>query len=104
MKFVSIYLEGIVIEIHNNLFGVEQIKVNGNLVSSKFSIFGAKHDFIFDGHQYKIVITSGFTGVWYDLYKDGIPIIETTKNGCLIVLAIVLVSVIALDYLGKLIR
>lgn len=94
MKYTTIYLENNKIEIHNSLFGKETIKVDGQVVSSKYSMFGANHHFSIkendELNHYQIQISLGIQGVLYDLYKNGKPIIESEKGGCLNIFLIML--------------
>lgn len=45
MKFTTIYLGENKIELFNSLLGKETVKVNDEMVSSKFSITGTEHLF-----------------------------------------------------------
>ncbi len=45
MKYTTIYIGENKIEVFNTLLGIEKIKVNGEIVSRKFSIFGTEHNF-----------------------------------------------------------
>lgn len=94
MKFTTIYLEENKIEIFNSITGIETIKVNGEEVSSKFSITGAEHHFQIseDGinSNCRIVIGLGVNGAVIDFYKNEKPIIESPKSGCLVFLLIVI--------------
>jgi len=90
MKFTTIYLENNKIEILNSILGKETIKVNGETVSSKYSIAGGEHNFSITENgtiaNCKIRMGLGFNGVVFDLYKNNKPIVESTKNGNLILL------------------
>jgi len=88
MKFTTIYLEENKIEILNSILGRETIKVNGEIVSNKFSITGGEHLFSIkeDGKNANCKIRMGFGlhGVVFDLYKNNKPVIESPKSGFLI--------------------
>ena len=96
MKFTTVYIGENKIEIFNTLLGVEKIKVNGEIVSKKFSIFGTEHNFAIkendENVECKINFGFGFHGVVFNLYKDNKPIIESPQNGCLLFIAIFLIA------------
>ncbi|UMB52994.1 hypothetical protein MHL31_10500 [Lutibacter sp. A80] len=105
MKFTTVYLDDNKIEVFNSFLGKETVKVNGEIVSEIYSIFGATHTFKIKENEQevecKMVIGFGFSGVVVDLYKNEKPIIESPKNGCLGFLLIVFAIAIvfrALDY------
>lgn len=101
MKFTTIYLGENKIEIHNSLLGKETIKVNGEVVSGKFSVTGAEHLFPITENETavncKIRIGYGLSGVVFDLYKNNQPVIQSPMPGYLsfyiigIALAIIIV-------------
>ncbi len=79
MKFTTIYLDENIIEIHNSFLGKETIVVNNNIVSEKYSVWGAEHNFVINDNgrdaDCKIKIGFSFNGVVFNLYKDNNPII-----------------------------
>lgn len=102
MKVLSIYLDGNHIEYHNSLFGMESVYCNGKILSKKFSLFGAEHLFTIGAHVYKIRITNSFAGSYIDLYRDQQAIIESSKNGCIVIFAICVGILFLADYLYSL--
>jgi len=88
MKFTTIYLEANKIEILNSILGRETIKVNGEIVSTKFSISGAEHLFPISENgitaNCRLRMGFGYSGVVFDLYKNNKPIVESPKSGFLI--------------------
>lgn len=98
MKFVTFFIEGIQIEYFNSLYGIESIKVNGRVVSKKFSILGAEHNFAIEGNDYTFRCTSSLLGSYYDLYVNGKPIVESSKNGCLVILLISFAILLLADF------
>ncbi len=84
MKHVTIYQGSNKIELHNSILGKETIKVNDDIVSSKYSAFGAEHNFNIaeSGRQHdcKLTTSLGPGGVQIDLSIDGNPLIVSTKN------------------------
>ena len=96
MKYTTIHVGENKIEVFNTLLGVEKIKVNGEIVSRKFSIFGAEHNFTIKENdknvECKIDFGFGLHGVVFNLYKDNKPIVESPKNGCLLFIVIFLVA------------
>ncbi len=107
MKYTTLNLGENRIEIYNSLLGKETIKVNGKIVSEKYSIFGAKHKFkvIENGNEVncKIDIGFGINGVVFDLYKDDKPIIVSPRNGCAGLLILIIVISVALRLFDKII-
>jgi hypothetical protein len=100
MKFSTIQLGNNKIEIFNSILGKETIKLNGEIVSEKNSITGAKHNFkIIENDQKvdcKLILGYGANGVVMDLYKDNVAIIESPKSSLLAImffLAIIFVFV-----------
>jgi hypothetical protein len=84
MKFTTIYLDENKIEIFNSILGRETIKVNAEVVSSKYSITGAEHRFSITENgkpaDCRLKMGFGFNGVVFDLYKNQKPIVESPKN------------------------
>jgi len=84
MKFTTIYLEDNKIEIFNSILGRETIKVNGEIVSDKYSITGAEHIFSITEKgtiaNCKLRMGFGLNGVVFDLYKNQKPIVESPKT------------------------
>jgi hypothetical protein len=107
MKFTTIYLGEIKIELFNTLLGREIVKVNGEIVSSEFSIAGTEHDFKIIENDVesscKLVTGFGLHGVVIDLYRDDKPIIESPKVGCLGMLLIIFGFVFLIRFLEWLI-
>ncbi len=100
MNLIKVYIEdGIVLEIRLNFLLLEQIFINGELVSSKFSLFGRVHRFKYAGHLYKVVLTAGTFGWWLDLYMDDKPIIESAKHGCLFLLGIGIAFILMAEFI-----
>ncbi|UZD24152.1 hypothetical protein PBT90_12235 [Algoriphagus halophytocola] len=86
MKFTTIYQGENKIEIFNSWLGKEVIKVNDEIVSSKYSVFGTDHTFSMmdngiESHC-KINIGYGINGIVFDFYKNERPIIESPRAGC----------------------
>lgn len=104
MKFTTIYLENNKIEIFNSIQGKETIKVNNEIVSSKYSFFGAEHNFsiIENGMESpcKIVLGLGLNGTVFDFYKNGNPVIESPKSGCLGIIIIIFIAGIVIGILS----
>jgi hypothetical protein len=97
MKYMSIYIDDIIIEVHNSWYCKEIIKVKGSVVSSKYSLFGAKHKFEINNNTYSIEFFMGLAGIQFDLFRNDLPIVESAKNGCMIILGIsVMVAAILL--------
>lgn len=105
MKFTTIYLGENKIELFNSILGKETVKVNEEIVSSKYSMSGAEHLFSItendENIECKLVIGFGFSGVVIDLYKGGEPIIESPKSGCSGFLLMVIVIAFVLGLLDS---
>ncbi|MBK7358265.1 MAG: hypothetical protein IPI45_10975 [Saprospiraceae bacterium] len=102
MKLITVYLEnGIQLEIQLNYLLIERILINNELVSSKGSLFGRVHAFNHEGHFYKVILTAGAFGWWLDIYRDGMPIIESAKHGCLFLLGIGITLILLLEFVYK---
>jgi len=99
MIYSSIYIDNLRIEIHNNLLGRETIKVNDEIVSSKYSLLGAKHSFKFEEVDFELTLRTTIFGVVFDLSKNGVPIIESTKSGCRVFILIVIGSALLYHFL-----
>ncbi len=84
MKFATIYLDQNKIEIDNSIFGKETIRLNGSVVSKKYSLLGTKHQFFILENEKKIKcqlnLGYGPNGVVMDLYKNNQPVIESNRG------------------------
>ncbi|MBK8627774.1 MAG: hypothetical protein IPN86_20090 [Saprospiraceae bacterium] len=106
MKYTTIYLDENRIEIFNSLLGKETIKVNGEIVSCKFSITGTEHHFKLTENEVesdcKIITGFGVNGVVIDFYKNDKPLIESPKGGCFKIILIVVLVVFSIRILERL--
>ncbi|RZS98433.1 hypothetical protein [Cecembia calidifontis] len=80
MKFSTLFLYGQKNEGFNSWLGKDTVKVNGEVKSSKYSLFGAAHHFKFEddegvSHECKLNFGINFTGVVMDVYLDKQPVI-----------------------------
>lgn len=93
MKFATIYIDQNKIEIDNSIFGKETIRLNGSVVSQKYSLLGTKHQFFILENEkkikYQLNLGYGPNGVVMDLYKDNQPVIESNKGSFLLVMLLV---------------
>lgn len=107
MKLTTIQLGNNKIELINSSLGEETVKVNGEIVSCKYSMLGTNHEFTIaeDGKQVNCSVQFGFgaQGLVFDFYKDGIPIIKSERAstfwGFAIVMVIIAVIAVAIDYI-----
>jgi len=94
MKITTIYVDDNKIELHNSLLGKETVMLNNEMVSSKFSVCGAKHFFYIKENDTQVLcnlnVGFGFNGVNFNLYKDNKPIIESPHTNIPAILIIVL--------------
>ena len=107
MKFTTIYLGENTIELYNSLLGVETVKVNGEKVSSIFSIAGADHTFtlIENGEKVECKLSTGYGlhGVVIDFYKNDQAIIKSNKVGCFVFFLLIVLVLAGLRFLDSLI-
>lgn len=86
MKLVTYYIGDNTIEIQNSILGKETVKLNGEIVSQKSSIFGAEHPFKIyeDGVTKDAMIKIGLSflplGIQVDLLVDNKPIVKHSKS------------------------
>lgn len=108
MKYSTIHIGNNKIEIFNSLLGKETIKVNGEVVSSKYSMSGAEHEFTIsdDGRPARCKIKFGFgvNGVVFDLYKEENPIVESEKSGCMGFIFVIVFTFIVIILLAVLLK
>ena len=108
MKIITIYLEENKIEFFNSILGKEIVKVNDQVVSSKFSMFGTEHIFkiVEKGNETECIIISGYGMGRFviDFYKDNKPVIESPTVGCLVLLFIVIGIIVIAGLLFELLR
>lgn len=106
MKYTTIHLGTNKIELYNTLLGKETVKVNGEIVSSKYSMLGAEHVFTIneEGQQVNCTVQFGFgmNGIVFDLHKAGQPVIESEKSGCMGFLILILIIFILTFVFGLL--
>jgi hypothetical protein len=85
MKLVTFHIGDNTIEMDNNIWGTETVKLNGEIVSQKWSMFGVEHPFkIQDNEMTKdAVVKTGYNfpyGFHVDLKVDNKPIIEHSRS------------------------
>ena len=81
MKYHTINLRENKIELYCSLLGKETVKVNGNIVSSKYAVFGAEHFFNIVENEKEVkckVDIGSFSGLKF--YKDDKPVIISNKH------------------------
>ena len=86
MRIISVKIADTIIEFDNDMWtGHENIYVNGELVSRKFSWFGTDHIFEVeeDGVWVEYILTTGFgwLGIIADITRNGVSIVESGRNG-----------------------
>jgi hypothetical protein len=79
MKYLTLFYEGNKIEIHNSHWGKEAIYYNGELVSSRRSLFGSIHQFQVqeknEDAEYKIDIGYNSRGIAFSVYRNESPLL-----------------------------
>lgn len=84
MKIITLYSDEHDIELHNSILGKETVKINGKIISSKFSFFGTTHSFSVSSNgqeiPYKVRFRTG-TPVAFDVHRNGEPLIESPPYG-----------------------
>ena len=86
MRVITVNIGQTNIEFDNCMWtGYESIYVNGKLVSKKFSVFGQDHSFDVAENgtwaRYLLTVRFGLTGIKTDLFRNGVPIIESGGIG-----------------------
>lgn len=85
MKCATFYFKDDKIEVFNSILGKETVKVNGIIVSSKYSIYGGTHTFsLKDGDEEldcKIEFGTGEYGMVMDFWAGGDPVMLSEKGG-----------------------
>jgi hypothetical protein len=86
MRILLVNIGDTTIEFDNNMWtGHENIYVNGELVSRKFSVFGTKHVFDVreDGEWTEYILTTGFgwQGIEASIWRNGVPIVQSGRCG-----------------------
>lgn len=107
MKVTTIYVDDNKVELYNSLLGKEIVRLNNEIVSSKFSVFGAKHFFYINEYGKQVLcnlnVGFGFNGVNFNLFKDNKPIIESPKTVIPTVLVVVLSVMFILMFIAMII-
>lgn len=65
MKYTEFKLDGHTIAIENSVFGKETIKLDGQRVSQKYSLYGTTHDFAIGQETFQLELS-------YKPFRDGI--------------------------------
>lgn len=98
MKFKTIYVDNNKIEVFNSILGKETIKVNDEVVSSKYSILGTEHTFSIPkaNDQSTCRLTTGFSayGIAVNLFVNDKPVIESPKGFLRLVLLFFIMGLI----------
>lgn len=86
MRIISVNINGTIIEFDNDMWtGHENIYVNGELVSRKFSWFGTDHIFEVeeDGVWVEYIVTTGFgwMGITADITRNGVLLVDSGSQG-----------------------
>ena len=84
---MSFYYNGNEISVHNNLWGVEKVKYNGQEMTSQFSVLGGVHHFEVteDGEnvEYEVRLKlSMIVGVSFSVWRNGEPLLLGTGYRC----------------------
>lgn len=85
MRYLTLNIaDGLELSIDNSFSGVETIYLNDEEVSKKFSFWGAEHSFSRtengENVDYTVKIGLNFTGIGYDISRNGEPIL--LSNTC----------------------
>lgn len=108
MHITTIHLGETSIELYNSFWGRETVKVNGELVSSKYSFSGMEHIFFVNESggeaTYKLKTGLGLFGMYFNLYKNDLPVIESPRTkGWFSFFLVIIIMVILVDLLAGLI-
>ena len=82
MRYLTLNIaEDLNLSIDNSMTGVETIYINEEEVSKKFSFWGATHIFTRKENDeevnYKVKIGLSFTGIGYNIYRNGNTILQS---------------------------
>lgn len=85
MKVFSVFYRGKEITIHNNLLGVESIRVDGEVKSSRYSSFGTTHSFTIHDEEgfaddFIVEIGYGWWGVTCNVWCNDEPLFIGLKH------------------------
>ena len=97
MKYTTVYLDGKCIEVYNTLLGKEIIKVDQQIVSEQYSIFGGNHTFEIDGVPYEMSFHFTIHGIAFDIIRNGKPIVESNRGGCFAMMGLIVISVLVFN-------
>lgn len=80
MRYLTLNIaDSLQLSIDNSMTGVETIYMNEEVVSEKFSLWGAEHTFTREENgeivYYEVKIGLNFTGIGYDIHRNGKPIL-----------------------------
>jgi hypothetical protein len=80
MRYLTLNIaDNLQLSIDNSMTGVETIYMNEEIVSKKFSFWGAKHIFSREENgeevNYEVKIGLNFTGIGYNIYRNGEPVL-----------------------------
>ena len=108
MKIITINLGETCIEFHNSWLGKETIKVNGEIVCSKFSFSGIEHEFEVkeDGElaSYRLKTGLGLMGLGINLFRNDKAVILGQKvNGMLRFIFVVVILLFLGAYIGDIV-
>jgi hypothetical protein len=105
MKLATYQIENTTVAVYNSPLGKESVKVNGQLVSEKFSFWGTEHYFTIGTDHYSVRPYLNFRsscGMGVKVHKNGRPLdVEATyekKNPWKVVLLIGLALVLGFAF------
>jgi hypothetical protein len=80
MRYLTLNIaDNLQLSIDNSMTGVETICMNEEVVSKKFSFWGAEHTFTREENgevvNYEVKIGLNFTGIGYNVYRNDEPIL-----------------------------
>lgn len=79
MRYLTLTIGDQLLSVDNSWSGVETIRMNGEVVSQKFSFLGARHKFSWiEQHEsvnYEVKIGLGVNGIYYDIHRNNEPVL-----------------------------
>ncbi|NDI99604.1 hypothetical protein GWA97_11005 [Flavobacterium sp. LaA7.5] len=103
MTTADFIIEDTNVTVYNTNLGKEIVVVNGKSVSEKYSVFGTRHEFIFENDTYEVLTSFLFwnvIGIKIQLRKNGKLVGEKTEGQSMIVMVVgIFIIVLILHFL-----
>ncbi|GAA4112228.1 hypothetical protein GCM10022393_10520 [Aquimarina addita] len=80
MKYAEYIIDANKVEFFNSVIGVEEVFINNEKISSKFSLFGKQHFFTIGDDNYGVNAQIDLTGISVKVHKNGVPVELKNKH------------------------